>query len=516
MKEELFPCVSSNPSLEETSNLFKYKVKQMLPGVSDDPNLPPMIEAVRAHIAISSGTLCKLVELIGSTETDFHIPIHVKEETVSDENENDEETVLKTVYIDKPLRPRNLTPRTVNQKFFRTAVLKMGTTSSDDEDSGLCLGRLSFTDPDDVESDDDSRPVESQTEANLSLDSTGIFYSEWTLGSHTLIVRFKVDAYLPVQQSTSDENPQRPHYFIGVKPKIEIDVPSDDPHLHLETYTPSELSSLWMYSQLRGDGLVVIPHVNPQTGAISTVDVLDPKKLRNLESATLESSTAAPSTFSWSTVCKSQAVLLDSLFTKLKQLEPGQYILHHGRDDTHAVIYRHVPIDPENAESEQTSRLFDLHNLYKSSLPSDPQREFTTDYRVKQWRPLDSNDLQIPYTFPIAPTHSVPGILGDNSGGVKHCYSYAQKGYCKVQNCRYPHLTATEITIKQQQEWKSRSLSISSTSSSQSTMPKKSKRKGKRNPRAKSKPGPPAGIDLDNVGADVDTEYIQSIVAGYD
>ncbi|CAI2165229.1 15400_t:CDS:10 [Funneliformis geosporum] len=107
-------AVNTMTTESKSIEIKDYWQKTKIPVVSQDPLIPAMLSNHKVDIVISSGGLVALIGLAESIDDELEIPIKIIETTK-------ENSVLKTIYIDKPFIKKQLTPRDINQIYYNAA-----------------------------------------------------------------------------------------------------------------------------------------------------------------------------------------------------------------------------------------------------------------------------------------------------------------------------------------------------------------------------------------------------------
>ncbi|CAG8448324.1 6093_t:CDS:10 [Ambispora leptoticha] len=404
--------------------------KLSMPVVSSDPLIPKMVSERDADIVISSSGLCAIIALNATTDLEFEIPVIVRERKLGG-------TLRKTVYIDKPLAKHRHSPREYNQKFYDVAfksvvskfpikvedIVKVAAGNSRDmqkvesNSNNICneekpgdskvskitepvkviesdsevnkaIGQAKGEDKEVKENNIDNTNETSElmeentTSKNITDSQTGNMLNDAQLNSGNLMYTLWSFGDLTLLIRC------KAHGFIYqgerqtrkpqiVSMKSKMEYQAD---IGLEEITNAERARWWIHSYIRGNSHLMLGYFGYRPMAYS-------KLLQNI---------------------------LKQLHTSLPK---GTFILSHKKKDLHLTVYESVSEDFN--QSNAKPKLYDLHTAHSQL----PQMDLETVPFVKlQWTgPTE----QVAYTFPPV---------------TSFCFTYANKGLCSNQKCRFPHV----------------------------------------------------------------------------
>ncbi|RUP43699.1 hypothetical protein BC936DRAFT_136843 [Jimgerdemannia flammicorona] len=444
---------SGSPAiLNENMKVFTTKcVFQITPAVSKDPIIPPLLAQRDIHVVISSGALAAIVELQSSLDTEWEIPVTVvSPKEFEGGNTSDKATkihplpfwfisvrvtcvvlsaTVKTIYIDKPLLKKRMTPRERNQKFYGAAFKSMCLdfkSKSDVNDNRVLSEHPSDEKEKEIQRESDMAQVPSPSfpppigssirspnlepikvtdsipdiemaDANVEqakqqpYDGENLTYTLWSFGELDVLVRYRSDGYVSEAGPDGKIVPRT----IGLKTKLEYQLDEG----WWEETTTTERARSWIYSYVRGHAHILVARFDVLRNEVirverrQMIDIFEGK---------------------WNPMPYSK--LLHHLFTKLYALSPGTYLVAHKKGDWNVTVYKSTPSPP----SSTSTSLYDLHDAHRS-LPSLDGDSISTF--VPAW---GGPKGQVPWTFP-------PGEkLGTYtpSAGIKYCFQFADTGTC--------------------------------------------------------------------------------------
>ncbi|CAG8537834.1 9751_t:CDS:10 [Funneliformis mosseae] len=178
-----------------------YWQKTKTPVVSQDPLIPEILSNHKVDIVISSGGLVALIGLVESIDDEMEIPIKIIETAK-------ENSVLKTIYIDKPFVKKQFTPREINQIYYNTAFEK---------------------------------------------------YSLWDIGELSILVRCRSSGY--------SNEPDKKIRTVGIKTKLEYQL-----DYNFESITNVERARWWIYSLIRDKADLMLGRINVPTNTLYVIE----------------------------------------------------------------------------------------------------------------------------------------------------------------------------------------------------------------------------------------------------
>ncbi|GBB83357.1 hypothetical protein RclHR1_10090004 [Rhizophagus clarus] len=294
-KELWLDDTPSANTISTDSAVKDYWQKMRVPVVSQDPLIPEMLSNHKVDIVISSGGLSALVGLAESTDVELEIPIKMVEVTK-------ENSVLKTIYIDKPFVNKRMTPREINQVYYNTAfksmVLKMDT----------CID-ISNVENKDVELQNSSHNLE---------------YSLWNIDDISILIRCKSNGYC----RESDQKIRT----VGIKTKLDYQL-----DYNYESISSIEQSRWWIHSMIRNKADLMLGRIDVPTNTLNMIEKVSAENILADESRV-----------------KSLIKKLYYIFNQLQRsLSQGSHILRHEKGEAYAVVFRSF----ETAETDSLTSL---------------------------------------------------------------------------------------------------------------------------------------------------------------
>jgi len=423
-----FSAVAAKETDDQITTAGKSKV------VSEDPVAVSLAMKHEVDIVISSSGLNTLLDnQPPGYRKQWILPI-----TVQRQQENGVQSIgHKVVFIDKPLPPRSVSPRTVNWKFYKGALRRLvcqnkcfensvrddGNERSSCSDVKLGTGtameglypsslesrvcdtdkvsnkKLTSTDISDsesrkrqaVESENEVREVKKSKMAdsnpkantvekeNVSSDTNKgnkfFVYNLWRFGKLKILIRCSVDAY-----RTDSEKPNS-FTFLSVLPKLEY-----QPTFGHEKLTCSETARLWLHGYIRPKTNLICGRINVFNSELLRVDELS-------VSDVLQQGTSFNPAQGMKVVFQ--------VFQALKRLPEGKFILSHKSGEMHGCLYKSVGVSNSGAALKSS---FDLHKVKTPVISNYTETEIP-------WVVIDCNlflpwqirDKRIPCTFPAVP-----------------------------------------------------------------------------------------------------------------
>ncbi|CAG8659045.1 7389_t:CDS:10, partial [Acaulospora morrowiae] len=424
--------VKSPNNVEPIKVPKKYWQKMSMPVVSRDPLIPLMVIQHKVNIVISSSSLCALVALQASADVEIELPIRVTESKDSD-------TVLKTVYVDKPLLKRHMTPRQRNQNFYDIAFESMAFDLGVDVNDVFnnSMGNVhNLVSPESQKKDEkmencsltkigscsnSDKPIDSTCHEILSdehLRSGNLIYNLWNFGDMVILIRCKAHSY--IQESNNDSK----NRIIGVKTKLEYQL-----DLGSEEITNLERARWWIYTYIRNNAHLILGHVN-----VPANELVDIQRMRMAD--------IIPDG-NWP---RPHSKMLHHVLKKLQCLPVGSYLFSHEKGDPHATVYKSAEISSLTNQVQYSSEpngqtltilpevathLYDLHRAHSQSPLLDLK---TVPFVLIKWSGLQN---QVPYTFPIRPPEK----------RLVYCFDFIKFGKCDKTDCVYPHLSKEQCEL---------------------------------------------------------------------
>ena len=333
----------------------------------------------------------------------------------------------RVVFIDKPLPPQSVSPRTVNWTVYKRALRRLvcqktcgentlpddieGSSSSDDKlrnetapkdlqssrfelESGNCekpvvsgvgnrkrraedkneLGMWKRSKIDDSNSKDNT--PEKDSVLSHSNDGNKFFvYNLWRFGKLKVLIRCSVDAY------RTDPEKANSFTFFNVLPKLEY-----QPTFGHEKLTYSEAARLWLHGYIRPQTKLICGRFNVFNSELLRVDELSVSDVLQ-QGASFNPARAMKMVF--------------QVFQALKRLPEAEYVLSHKCGEMHGCLYKSMGLSNSGANLKSS---FDLHKEKSPVISNYTEAEIP-------WVAIDCNiflpwqirDSRIPCTFPAVP-----------------------------------------------------------------------------------------------------------------
>ncbi|CAG8488242.1 15600_t:CDS:10 [Cetraspora pellucida] len=351
-----------------------YWQKMCMPAVSKDPLIQSMVTQHKVDIVISSSGLCALVSLQASSDVELEIPICVTESEA-------ENSILKTIYIDKPLVKKRLTPRQRNQLFYDVAFESLALKQGIDIKNVLHPSEESSYDGPMNEGIIDTN----NSEKSSDIHSGNSLYNLWSFGDINMLIRCKAHGF--IQEPDTDKKIR----IVGIKTKLEYQL-----DVGYEDITNLERARWWIYTFIRNNAHLMLGRVNVLNNELWTIEK---KRMADI----------IPDG-NWP---RPHSKMLHYILKKLQSLPKGSYLFSHLKGEPHATV---------------TTHLYDLHKAHSQSPLLDLE---TIPFIPMQW---NGPPNQIPSTFPIRPTDKRPF----------YCFEFLRTGNCSNLDCSFPHLTREE------------------------------------------------------------------------
>lgn len=342
----------------------------------------------------------------------------------------------RVVFIDKPLPPRSVSPRTINWTVYKRALRRLVYKKTCDEntlrdgiegknssnvklrnetapedlqasrfqlESGDCetnetLKKLTSTVMSDAGSRkrraedkselgmlkkskvDDFNPKDKMSEKDSVLSNSNegekfFVYNLWRFGKFKVLIRCSVDAY------SADPEEAKSFNFFSVLPKLEY-----QPTFGHEKLTYSEAARLWLHGYIRPQSKLICGRFNVFNSELLRVDELS-------VSDVLQQGTS----FNPARGMK----MVFQVFQALKRLPEAEYVLSHKGGEMHGCLYKSMGLSNSGANLKSS---FDLHKEKSPVITNYTEAEIP-------WVPIDCNfflpwqirESRIPCTFPAVP-----------------------------------------------------------------------------------------------------------------
>ncbi|PRP83102.1 hypothetical protein PROFUN_09781 [Planoprotostelium fungivorum] len=393
--------------------------KKIYPSVSEDPEVPSLVDHHQADFVLSSGVLSILID----PPSQFELPIKVETRKMGEENK-------KVILIDKPLVRKSMTNVEKNNLFYKVAL----------EANGLQFNATPI---------DFDKKVEgkNQEEGNVYMDN--VTYNMWQFDQFKLLIRCKIHGHLP------DPKLPKKHRCIGLRAKMEY---REEGQENFSEFSQKETANMWIYTFIRPDAHLMFSRVDPAVGSVLESDRLDMPSILHPNCG-----------FSPEVGSK----LLISILRHLHTIEEeGHYLLTRKNEETHNLILY------KNVVQQQSQYEFDLHKSHRQGmvLQSD-----NLPISIPKWNPNLHPKEQIPNTRNINPLQ--PSQVSKlcfsflhhkfcetiNCGHIhanvaqlqvtnkqmqppktkrdahlprgKYCHQFAIHGFCHRLQCKHKHIT---------------------------------------------------------------------------
>ncbi|KAG0051694.1 hypothetical protein BGZ83_003440 [Gryganskiella cystojenkinii] len=403
-------------------------VKRPVVAVSNDPLTQQFVREQNVHIAIGASAMVALAKLLPSLSNEWEIPVKVVMEP------DEEGTMQKRVYIDKPLIAKRITKLGVTQLFYDGVCKKLSligssstdvhilsesapkaegsnATSSKSEpakplsssdtatDTARSMGSTVESAPasdaplamlKELTKTNDAASSNDNEEGTLGshLESAGapschsLEYSLWTFGELRILIRNRIQGYI------SNTDPSLPPRQVVLKTVLDY-----APDIGLLEANKSVKAGWWMATWIRNDRLLALARVdvsrnqfvrytglaqptaedpeNPFKGVFSDLPAIAVEDTAGLKDKDQEIQ-------EW---IKPNMRLIHVILGSLRSLSPGQYILGHKAGDVNANVYQAQKDAEGSAEATKkttaTPRIYDLHAAHEFSplLVADQQVE---------------------------------------------------------------------------------------------------------------------------------------------
>ncbi|RUS19519.1 hypothetical protein BC937DRAFT_87358 [Endogone sp. FLAS-F59071] len=413
-----------------------YWRKKIPPVVSKDFQIHLLLAQHDIHVVISSGGLSAIVDLQSSLDTEWEIPVMV---TAKDEGKG---TRLggagdrsKTIFIDKPLPRKRMTPRDCNQKFYDTAFKSMCLDyegRSDVNDTRILSGKTSSNEKDSVEDavqpeisaaasfpppigssirspilqptvvtesipDITMRDADAEQTKQPPFDGENLTYTLWSFGELNVLVRYRADGYIPEAGSDGKLLSRT----IGIKTKLEYQLKEG----WWEETTAAERARAWIYSYIRGHAHILVARLNVLGNEVVRVE---------------------------------RRQMID-IFEGTKCLTPGAYLVSHKKGDWNATVYKSTAASP----SSTSTSIYDLHETHHNPPVLDTD---TTSAFVPAW---GGPKEQVPWTFAPVALQSRKGVVsqGEKATGLRYCFQFADTGTCSKTDCSFKHVPGDQVDV---------------------------------------------------------------------
>ncbi|CAG8649501.1 27792_t:CDS:10, partial [Racocetra persica] len=383
-----------------------YWQKMCMPAVSKDPLIHSMVAQHKVDVVISSSGLCALVSLQASSDVELEIPICVTESEA-------ENSILKTIYIDKPLVEKRLTPRKRNQLFYGVAFESLALKQGIDIKNVLRPSEESSCDGPKNEGTNDTN----DSEKSNDIHSGNLLYNLWSFGDINMLIRCKAHGF--IQEPDMDKKVKI--RMVGIKTKLEYQL-----DVGYEDITNLERARWWIYTFIRNNAHLMLGRINVLNNELWTIEK---KRMADI----------IPDG-NWP---RPHSKMLHYILKKLQSLPKGSYLFSHLKGEPHATVFKSTDIDNIDLSSsssvtadnnpliivpEVTTHLYDLHKAHSQSPLLDMG---TIPFIPLQW---NGPPNQIPSTFPIRSTDKRPF----------YCFEFLRTGNCSNLDCSFPHLTKEE------------------------------------------------------------------------
>ncbi|CAG8512475.1 12811_t:CDS:10, partial [Acaulospora colombiana] len=393
----------------------RYWQKMSMPVVSRDPLISSMVTQYKVNVVMSSSSLCALVALQASADIEFELPIRVVES-------KDADKILKTVYIDKPLPKRSITPRQRNQIFYDIAFESVAFDSGIDVNevfNNSVGNNLVFKPPLALKRVDDTSRIVGRVKMMLA---------ESQLQLHKKLQKSrKNDKHMDDESQTNVGDSDRP-----VNP-MRLEMLSDD---HLRS--GNLIYNLWNF----GDMVILI---RCKAHAYIQESNNDNKKGDPHASVYRSANPSSPTNQT-----QSSTELHDRPSTILSEVTTHFYDLHRAHSQSPLLDLKTIPFVPIKWSG--------LQNQVPYTFPiRPPEKRFVYCFDFMRFGKCDKTDCIYPHL-----TKEQCELSGIKTN---HCFAFVDTGKCENRNCHYAHIPKDQIE------------GIKSTASSKKPKKKKSKAK---------------------------------------
>ena len=297
--------------------------------------------------------------------------------------------------IDEPLPPKSVKPREANIMFYRSKVCEIlgkpqksqdviNFANSAVEENKEEQEKMAFENMEsDVENFNiDMTPQTGNKKEQMFISDTKLrseaasqwTYGLWTFGNLNLLIRTSDCGFLYQANKTGKGSLHPVNVF--VKPEYQL-------AYGYEQITISEASRWWINTYVNPDSLCICARINPVTGQLLKLDVLNQSNVLTLSSFN---------------PAKQMKMIHGALTRLVKILRPGKYILSHSSKDMHMCVYEAMGGE-KGGKTKKVS--YELHNAHS--------KEILVEYeKYLPWVPVDPNIFldwhiahhRMPLTFP--------------------------------------------------------------------------------------------------------------------